>query len=461
MRRTRWAAVCATVLAAALTGGTLPAAADNTAAFANPSTSPATAGGSSTVTLLTGDVVTYSGRGDGVQISSIVPGTGREGMGFTRFRAGGHEYAVPIDAMGQISRGRVDQRLFDVTELVASGYADADTDSLRILVGGAASSSGSPDAPKGARVAAAFPTTQTTALNVPKKSADTVWKQLGTQSRARTEGIGKVWLDGRVRATLDKSVPQIGADRAHRAGITGKGTRVAVLDTGYDRDHPDLKSAVVASQDFTGDGDVQDMQGHGTHVSSIIAGSGAASEGRYAGVAPGAELVEGKVLGNDGYGYDSWILAGMQWAVDQDVKVVNMSLGSRVASDGTDPLSAAVDKLSAEHGTLFVIAAGNSGDRTISAPGAADAALTVGSVTKSVRCRRSPHADRVRAGPPSSRRSPPPAVTSLQRGPPAPWTTPPSPSGTPRSPVRRWRARMWRAPRPCWPSGTPTGPAPD
>jgi subtilisin family serine protease len=118
-------------------------------------------------------------------------------------------------------------------------------------------------------------------------------------------------------------------------------------------------------------------------VSSIIAGSGAASEGRYAGVAPGAELVEGKVLGNDGYGYDSWILAGMQWAVDQDARIVNMSLGSNRASDGTDPLSAAVDKLSAEHGTLFVIAAGNSGDRTISAPGAADAALTVGSVTKS------------------------------------------------------------------------------
>ncbi|MER5618378.1 S8 family serine peptidase [Streptomyces sp. NPDC002215] len=383
MRRTRWMAVCATALAAALAGGTLPATADSTPTFADPSASPAVAGRGSTVTLLTGDVVTYSGHGNGVQISSIVPGAGREGMGFTRFRAGGHEYAVPIDAVGQISRGRVDQRLFDVTELAASGYADTETDSLRILVGGATQASRSPGAPKGARVAAAFPTARTTALDVPKKSAGTVWEQLGTASRARDRGIGKVWLDGRVRATLDKSVPQIGADRAHRAGITGKGTRVAVLDTGYDRNHPDLKSAVVASQDFTGDGDVQDMQGHGTHVSSIIAGSGAASAGRYAGVAPGAELVEGKVLDNDGYGYDSWILAGMQWAVDQGAKVVNMSLGKTVGSDGTDPLSAAVDSLSAEHGTLFVIAAGNSGDRTISAPGAADAALTVGSVTKS------------------------------------------------------------------------------
>ncbi|MCX4862946.1 S8 family serine peptidase [Streptomyces sp. NBC_00825] len=383
MRRTRWMAFCATALAAALAGGTLPAAADDTPAFAAPSAPPATAGRGGTVTLLTGDVVTYSGHGNGVQISSIVPGTGRDGMGFTRFRAGGHEYAVPIDAVGQIAGDRVDRRLFDVTELAASGYADADTDSLRILVGGATESSPSPRAPKGARVAAAFPTARTSALDVPKKSAGTVWEQIGTPSRARARGIGKVWLDGRVRATLDRSVPQIGADRAHRAGVTGKGTKVAVLDTGYDRNHPDLKNAVVASQDFTGDGDVQDMQGHGTHVSSIIAGSGAASAGRYAGVAPGAELVEGKVLDNDGYGYDSWILAGMQWAVDQDAGVVNMSLGQTAASDGTDPLSAAVDRLSAEHGTLFVIAAGNSGDHTISAPGAADAALTVGSVTKS------------------------------------------------------------------------------
>ncbi|MFJ8856256.1 hypothetical protein [Streptomyces sp. NPDC102437] len=101
MRRTRWMAVRATALAAALAGGALPATADSTPAFADPSTSPAMAGRGSTVTLLTGDVVTCSGHGNGVQISSIVPGGGREGMGFTRFRAGGHEYAVPIDAVGQ------------------------------------------------------------------------------------------------------------------------------------------------------------------------------------------------------------------------------------------------------------------------------------------------------------------------------------------------------------------------
>ncbi|WP_051878388.1 hypothetical protein [Streptomyces sp. NRRL B-24720] len=96
---------------------------------------------------------------------------------------------MPIDAVGQISQGRVDQRLFDVTELVASGYSDRSTDTLRVLVGGATPSAGSPDAPKGARVAAAFRTAGTTALAVSKKSAGTVWKQLGTASRARTATV--------------------------------------------------------------------------------------------------------------------------------------------------------------------------------------------------------------------------------------------------------------------------------
>jgi hypothetical protein len=133
--------------------------------------------------------------------------------------------------------------------------------------------------------------------------------------------------------------------------------------------------------------DVTDRHGHGTHVASTIAGTGAASDGKEKGVAPGAELHIGKVLGNDGSGQDSWILAGMEWAArDQRAKVVSMSLGSG-PTDGTDPLSQAVNQLSAETGALFVIAAGNSGPDpySVGAPGAADAALTVGAVDASDR----------------------------------------------------------------------------
>ena len=114
-----------------------------------------------------------------------------------------------------------------------------------------------------------------------------------------------------------------------------------------------------------------------------IVGTGAASGGDYKGVAPGADLIVGKVLGGaEGYGQDSWVIAGMQWAAESGADVVSMSLGDSSPSDGSDPMSQAVDALSAQYGTLFVIAAGNSGPETISAPGAAASALTVGATDK-------------------------------------------------------------------------------
>ncbi|MEU6207856.1 S8 family serine peptidase, partial [Micromonospora musae] len=118
------------------------------------------------------------------------------------------------------------------------------------------------------------------------------------------------------------------------------------------------------------------------HVASTIAGTGAASGGREKGVAPDAQLLVGKVLSDAGSGQDSWILAGMEWAArDADAKVINMSLGSNQPSDGTDLLSQSVNSLSAETGALFVISAGNIGaSASVTAPGAADAALTVGAV---------------------------------------------------------------------------------
>ena len=83
-------------------------------------------------------------------------------------------------------------------------------------------------------------------------------------------------------------------------GTTGAGTKVAVLDTGIDADHPDLAGQITDSQSFVPDETVDDHNGHGTHVASTIAGTGAASDGVEKGVAPGARLVIGKVLGNDG-----------------------------------------------------------------------------------------------------------------------------------------------------------------
>ena len=199
-----------------------------------------------------------------------------------------------------------------------------------------------------------------------KRNARAFWRSLTAPPNAAgaltalAGGAARVDLDGRVHATLDTSVQQIHAPAAWAAGFDGTGSTVAVLDTGYDPSHPDLGTAVSESSNFTTDASVVDGNGHGTHVASTIAGTGAGSGGTYRGVAPGAKLMVGKVLADGGFGEDSWVLAGMQWAVARGADVVNMSLGGG-AGDGTDPLSRAVNELSASTDTLFVIAAGNNG----------------------------------------------------------------------------------------------------
>ncbi|MGV9534611.1 S8 family serine peptidase [Streptosporangium sandarakinum] len=105
--------------------------------------------------------------------------------------------------------------------------------------------------------------------------------------------------------------------------MTGKGVTVAVLDSGYDPDHPDLKGAVAYERNFSEDPDIRDTLGHGTHVASTVAGAGE----KYRGVAPDAKLAIGKVGGADGIA-DSAVLAGMEWAaLEVKAKIVNMSIG--------------------------------------------------------------------------------------------------------------------------------------
>lgn len=160
-----------------------------------------------------------------------------------------------------------------------------------------------------------LPGSRISTLTARKRDATRLWDTLTAPATARAAApVDKVWLDGKVKATLDVSVPQIGAPAAWAAGHTGTGATVAVLDTGLDTTHPDFGGAVAGSQDFTETGSTADDNGHGTHVASIVTGSGAASAGRYAGVAPDAKLLVGKVLDAYGSGFESWILAGMEWA---------------------------------------------------------------------------------------------------------------------------------------------------
>jgi subtilisin family serine protease len=337
----------------------LAAASPAGAAQGDPAARDQLAGQPRTVTLLTGDQVRVV---DG-QVAGVRMAAGRETQRVWRYELNRHQYVVPADVAPLLQQNRLDTRLFDVTELLDQGLDDASTDTVPLIVQGVA-----PAERKASLHGLAV-------VDAPKNGA--AWREMTTARSAPS----KVWLNGHVDPLLEDSVPQIGAPEAWAAGFTGTGAKVAVLDTGYDAGHPDLANVVVGEKDFTGEG-ITDTVGHGTHVASTIAGTGAASDGRRKGVAPGAKLLVGKVLGEFG-GSEADIIAGMQWAVDQGADVVNMSLGSNGTSDGTDLMSQTLNELSDTSGTLFVVAAGNSGAReTIGSPGAADRALTVGSVTK-------------------------------------------------------------------------------
>ncbi|WSG39474.1 S8 family serine peptidase [Dactylosporangium sp. NBC_01737] len=148
---------------------------------------------------------------------------------------------------------------------------------------------------------------------------------------------------------------------------------------------PDLAGAVLGAQDFTGSASgIADKFGHGTHVAGIVTGDGAALSGRYVGVAPDATLLDGKAdNGNgNGQGLESWVIAGREWAVQQGAQVVNTSLGGPTAHGTEDLMGEMVDRLTGQSGTLFAVAAGNSGPDagTVGSPGTADWALTVGVV---------------------------------------------------------------------------------
>ncbi|WP_083751961.1 S8 family peptidase [Saccharothrix sp. ALI-22-I] len=348
----------ALALAAVLAGAAAPAhAAPDRTTFGS-TRGKAVPGDRKTVTLVTGDRVVL----DGDRLVSVTPGTHREDVSFQVTRHAGRLRVIPADVAGALAEGRVDQRLFDVTGLVEAGYDDARRDTVPVIVSG-----GRP--PSGARVADALPAVDAVAAEVPKATG---WLEL-------PEGTGKVWLDGMARPLLDRSTAQVGAPVAWAAGLTGAGVTVAVVDTGVEGDHPDLVGREVAGRDFTHEQDGIDRYGHGTHVAATMVGHRAP----YRGVAPDARLLDAKVCDSEGFCPESAIIEGMRWAAEQGADVVNISLGL-VPSDDIDPVEAAVDALSASHGILFVVSAGNSGDQagTLLSPGTADSALTVGAVER-------------------------------------------------------------------------------
>jgi thermitase len=130
--------------------------------------------------------------------------------------------------------------------------------------------------------------------------------------------------------------------------------KIAILDSGIDQNHPDLMGKIALNNNFSGSDTVDDLYGHGTHVAGIAAAQTNNSLG-VAGVGYQSQLMNGKVLGDDGYGAYSWIAAGIVWAADNGADVINLSLGGNFRSA---TLESAVNYAWGK-GALIVAAAGN------------------------------------------------------------------------------------------------------
>ncbi len=184
---------------------------------------------------------------------------------------------------------------------------------------------------------------------------------------------------------LDTSRPLIQADQvANNLGFNGAGITVAVIDTGVDATHAALAGVIVGQQDFTGMG-VGDGVGHGTHVAGIVA----SQDATFIGIAPGASVLDIRIMDNFGATDAPTAVAGIQAAVAAGVNVASNSWGFSHANgawtdnNGTCVLCTAADA-AVTAGVVFVVAAGNENNDTCSTydthircPGIAQTVITV------------------------------------------------------------------------------------
>lgn len=174
-----------------------------------------------------------------------------------------------------------------------------------------------------------------------------------------------VYVPDEAPATLNiPSTWGVNVIQAANSQFTGLNVKVAVLDTGFDVNHPDFVGRNITTNSFVPNETIHDMHGHGTHCIGTACGNTDMSGQRY-GVAKDSLIYAGKVLSNQGSGAQAWILNGMTWAANNGCKVISMSLGSRVfPGQGYDIAYERAAQFALSKGTVVVAAAGNESRRS-------------------------------------------------------------------------------------------------
>ncbi|WP_246126270.1 S8 family serine peptidase [Nesterenkonia populi] len=181
----------------------------------------------------------------------------------------------------------------------------------------------------------------------------------------------------------------IGIASAQEQGRAGAGVRAAVLDTGFAADHADFASRSVTTASFVDGQGPEDAHGHGTHCVGTACGPWAPPGGPGYGVAAESEIYAGKVLGDDGSGSDTSILAGIEWALEHDCQIISMSLGADVRE--VHPPYVAAGRRALERGSLIIAAAGNNARRSagdcgfVGSPANSPHIIAVGAVDSQLR----------------------------------------------------------------------------
>lgn len=192
--------------------------------------------------------------------------------------------------------------------------------------------------------------------------------------------IERIVEDQIVHASLDTSIPQIGANSVYSSGITGQDVKTCIVDTGVDDTHPALNPLVAEINyvPLVPTGDATDDEGHGTHVAGIIA----SNDATFRGVAPGSSLMAAKVLDSTGSGFVSDVVSGINWCVANGADIINLSLGGGLFTGTCDSnLDAMAVNNAVASGVIVAVASGNDGTiDAVSSPACASGAIAVGAV---------------------------------------------------------------------------------
>jgi subtilisin len=219
-----------------------------------------------------------------------------------------------------------------------------------------------------------------------RDAVNALYEKLSTGGEAEAEGEVSLALAAEAELTWGLQATRVAASQ-----FTGKGIRVAVLDTGMDVGHPDFVGRVVRTASFISGQSVQDGHGHGTHCIGTSCGPKRPQTLPRYGVAHEAEIFAGKVLSNAGSGGDAGILAGIQWAIDNKCPVVSMSLGGAVQpGQSFSQVFEHAARRALLAGTLVIAAAGNDSRRPqtirpVSHPANCPSIMAVAAVDRNLR----------------------------------------------------------------------------